>query len=1194
MKTKVLFKSLFVRGLVQLMHFVSLRNKMQVSLTFIFLLFTFYFSYSQAPQGFNYQAVARDGDNAVLANTTLDVKIGLIQGSETGTLIWEEIHSVTTNDLGLFTLIIGDTTATYNGGTAATFADINWALGSYYMKVQVNDGTGYIDMGSAELLSVPYALYAEEGNEGPAGPTGLQGEQGVAGTQGVQGPTGPAGPQGIQGPTGPKGSQGETGPQGSQGIQGPIGPTGPKGPAGTGLNNKELWNADSTYYEGDYVFARSTDDPGINSMWILQGAPPFTSSTEPYLDTNNWIEFEAPAGPEGPVGLQGAQGPEGAQGEQGATGPAGPQGEQGPQGLQGEQGSQGEQGLQGPEGPQGEQGFQGEEGPQGTQGPQGPEGLKGDKGDPGTGLNNRGAWSNGSTYYDGDYVFDRSTGDPEINSMWIFQGTPPYTSSTQPYQDTNNWVEFEAPEGPPGDPATDNQTLSIDGHELTISVSNSMVTLPDNVIDDDADSFNEIQDLQLTDHDLKITNNASATTIDLSPYIDNTDSWTLNGNSVYYLGSVGVGISTPQGKMAVQGDDVASEEPLFEVKRKDGQTVFAVYNEGVRIYVDTADSKGLKGGFAVGGFNASKGISQDYLRITPDSIRLYVDKESTKGLKGGFAVGGFSASKDAPQEYLRVTPDSVRIYIDETISKGLKGGFAVGGYSASKDPGNEFLRVTNDSTRVNINGAGGFKVGQIGTGTVDNFLNLTPENYFIGHQSGINTTPEAIGNNGKYNSFLGYQSGMGNTIGKYNSFMGYQAGMENISGEANVFIGYLAGKLNSSGQHNIGIGYAAGLNNISGEYNTFIGTSAGMEFNSSFNTCIGINSARRTSTGTSNTFIGVNSGYQFEKGSQNTFIGSDCGRGGAFIEGTTEVGNGNSMLGFMTGHDITGGDNNVFLGNYAGYNIETGSGNVFIGYQTGYSETGSNKLYIDNSSTASPLIYGDFNSNILTINGDLNLKDGTGAGNLSIYESSSSGTNKVTILSQPIAADYTLTLPVDAGTSGQLLSTDGSGNLGWVDPEEESELSIGDAYEGGIIFWLDTSGEHGLIAAETDQSTGYKWGEESNETAATGDGTRAGEMNALLTIAAQTDKRCAAKICTDFVLTYGGVDYGDWYLPSKYELNLMYTNLHAGKLGDFSEDPYWSSTETNDTFACFQDFSDGAQDNERKSAGFYVRAIRSF
>ncbi|MCD6566247.1 MAG: collagen-like protein [Bacteroidales bacterium] len=239
-----------------------------------FLLSTFYL-FSQAPQGFNYQAVARDGDNSVLKNTALDVKIGLLQDSETGTLVWEEIHSVTTTDLGLFTLTIGDITATNSGGTAATFADIDWTLGSYYMKVEVNDGGGFADMGSAELLSVPYALFAEEGNAGPEGP---QGEQG---SEGVQGPTGPAGAQGVQGPTGTEG---------------------PQGPVGTGLNNNGAWSADSTYYEGDYVFDRSTGDPLINSMWIFQGTPPFTSSTQPYLDSGNWVEFEAPEGPQGPAG----------------------------------------------------------------------------------------------------------------------------------------------------------------------------------------------------------------------------------------------------------------------------------------------------------------------------------------------------------------------------------------------------------------------------------------------------------------------------------------------------------------------------------------------------------------------------------------------------------------------------------------------------------------------------------------------------------------------------------------------------------------------------------------------------------------------------------------------------------------------------------------------------------------------------
>jgi len=200
-------------------------------------------------------------------------------------------------------------------------------------------------------------------------------------------------------------------------------------------------------------------------------------------------------------------------------------------------------------------------------------------------------------------VFDRSTDDPLINSMWIFQGTAPLTSSTQPYLDSDNWVEFEAPEGPegqagpqgpqglqgeqgiqgeqgvPGDPASDNQELSIAGHELTISGGN-MVTLPDSVIDDDADPTNEIQDLQLSGNDLSITNNSLQTIIDLSKYLDNSNWWTKNGDSVYVTGTnVGIGTTSPAGKLQVKGETEGDEVPLFEVKNTDGQTVFAVYTQ---------------------------------------------------------------------------------------------------------------------------------------------------------------------------------------------------------------------------------------------------------------------------------------------------------------------------------------------------------------------------------------------------------------------------------------------------------------------------------------------------------------------------------------------------------------------------------------------------------------------------------------
>ena len=114
--------------------------------------------------------------------------------------------------------------------------------------------------------------------------------------------------------------------------------------------------------------------------------------------------------------------------------------------------------------------------------------------------------------------------------------------------------------------------------------------------------------------------------------------------------------------------DQPADSALFEVKNKDGQTVFAVYNEGVRVYVDTVGTKGLKGGFAVGGFSSSKG-STEYLRVTPDSVRIYVSGDDNKGRKGGFAVGGYSPGKGLSDSYFNISGKSEAEIIDPSDSR---------------------------------------------------------------------------------------------------------------------------------------------------------------------------------------------------------------------------------------------------------------------------------------------------------------------------------------------------------------------------------------------------------------------------------------------------------------------------------------------------------------------------------------------
>ncbi len=160
-----------------------------------------------------------------------------------------------------------------------------------------------------------------------------------------------------------------------------------------------------------------------------------------------------------------------------------------------------------------------------------------------------------------------------------------------------------------------------------------------------------------------------------------------------------------------------------------------------------------------------------------------------------------------------------------------------------------------------------------------------------------------------------------------------------------------------------------------------------------------------------------------------------------------------------------------------------------------------------------------------------------------------------------------------------------------------STLAIGDSYQGGIIFWLDATGQHGLIAATADQNTGIQWYNGTNRyTGTAGDGLYAGAMNTAMIVATQmADNQSgsfAAKVCADYSVTVGGVTYGDWYLPSKYELNLLYLQKIA--VGGFASAYYWSSTEYDNNYAWSQAFNSGFQDGYNKFATFRVRAVRAF
>lgn len=114
-------------------------------------------TYGQPPQGFNYQGVIRNNQGALVTNNAVGLKFNIRQGSASGVVVYSETHLPTTDQFGSVSLVIGQGTV-----VSGTFSAINWASGVYYNEVllDISGGTNYVSMGAAQLMSVPYALYA--------------------------------------------------------------------------------------------------------------------------------------------------------------------------------------------------------------------------------------------------------------------------------------------------------------------------------------------------------------------------------------------------------------------------------------------------------------------------------------------------------------------------------------------------------------------------------------------------------------------------------------------------------------------------------------------------------------------------------------------------------------------------------------------------------------------------------------------------------------------------------------------------------------------------------------------------------------------------------------------------------------------------------------------------------------------------
>ena len=236
----------------------------------------------------------------------------------------------------------------------------------------------------------------------------------------------------------------------------------------------------------------------------------------------------------------------------------------------------------------------------------------------------------------------------------------------------------------------------------------------------------------------------------------------------------------------------------------------------------------------------------------------------------------------------------------------------------------------------------GAAAGRAGVGS-----SASGQKVYVGINAGSNSAmTTAVGANAGRNMTGFYNTALGaNAIGlavssgaSANTAVGDSAGY-NLTGSANTFVGARAAISTTSGSSNVALGGGLGS-----------GTSPALNANT---------------TGSHNISLGINSLETAVSASRNIALGTDAGKRAG--------GNNNIFLGYRIAHVGTNNNtsisDNIVLGYQAGHNL-AGSKNVLIGYEAGKNETGSNKLYISHSDTTTPLIYGEFDNDLLRVNGN--------------------------------------------------------------------------------------------------------------------------------------------------------------------------------------------------------------------------------
>lgn len=295
-------------------------------------------------------------------------------------------------------------------------------------------------------------------------------------------------------------------------------------------------------------------------------------------------------------------------------------------------------------------------------------------------------------------------------------------------------------------------------------------------------------------------------------------------------------------------------------------------------------------------------------------------------------------------------------------------------------------RFTTGGQLEFLNTEGSVYIGE-NAGAADDLTNGVKENVFIGSFAGENITSGAsLSFHGRYSTGVGFNAMNALTTGAANTAIGHNASASMTTGTNNTSVGLDALKNAIDAEFNVAIGVDA-IENITADHNTGVGFRAlrgstgatGVGFN---NTALGSGAGKRTTDGTNNVFVGYDADEFNTLGIQNVILGSDAGA-------------------------ATG-------------SVTTASGRVLIGYRAGRSATSAdNVLMIENSNSVTPLLYGEFDNDILRVGGQLQIGS-----------------------SDDITAGAIYSFPLVDGTSGQVLTTNGLGDVNWQNGGSDSAWDL--------------------------------------------------------------------------------------------------------------------------------------------------------